>query len=385
MRIAHIANFYGPTSGGLRTAMHALGAGYLERGHEVLLVVPGPADADEQTPYGRRITVQSPLVPFSGGYRVITRTREVRGILTGFAPDVLEVSDRTTLRSLGGWASSRGIPSAFFAHERADGILHANLPSGLDSRLPVEWLADWHNRGTHRLFTTVVCTTEYARAEFTRAGLESVKVPLGVDLDRFHPRNASAEVRARYAAEAESLVLMASRLSTEKRPDLAIEAVRLLTERGRKVRLVSAGTGNIAAQMQELAEGLPVTFLGFVSDRELFAQLLASADAVVAPGPIETFGLAALEALASGTPAVVNAASALPEVIGDAGQAAGGTPEAFANALEAVLARDVHPRREAARSRAETMPWSATVDSMLALHKATLTAAERERRDHRRN
>jgi alpha-1,6-mannosyltransferase len=379
MRIAHIANFYGPTSGGLRTAMHALGAGYLERGHDVLLVVPGAADADEVTPYGRRITVRSPMVPFSGGYRVITRTREVRGILTGFAPDVLEVSDRTTLRSLGGWASERGIPSAFFAHERADGILHANLPGWLDDRLPVERMADWHNKGTHRHFTTVVCTTEYARAEFTRAGLESVKVPLGVDLERFHPRNTDADVRARYVSGDEALLLMASRLSTEKHPELAIEAVRLLAAKGRKVRLVSAGTGNIDSQMHELAANLPVTFLGFVTDRELFAHLLATADAVVAPGPIETFGLAALEALASGTPAVVNAGSALPEVVGDAGVAAQGTPEAFADAIEAVLARPETERRTAARERAETMPWSATVDRMLALHKNALEAAHRDR------
>lgn len=379
MRIAHIANFYGPTSGGLRTAMHALGAGYLERGHDVLLVVPGAADADEVTPYGRRITVRSPLVPFSGGYRVISRTREVRGILTGFAPDVLEVSDRTTLRSLGGWASERGIPSAFFAHERADGILHANLPGWLDDRLPVERMADWHNKGTHRLFTTVVCTTEYARAEFTRAGLESVKVPLGVDLERFQPGNADADVRARYVSDGEALLLMASRLSTEKHPELAIEAVRLLTARGRTVRLVSAGTGNIDSQMHELAADLPVTFLGFVTDREFFAQLLATADAVVAPGPIETFGLAALEALASGTPAVVNAGSALPEVVGDAGAVAQGTPEAFADAIESVLARPETARRQAARTRAETMPWSATVDRMLALHEDSLRAAHKDR------
>jgi alpha-1,6-mannosyltransferase len=50
MRVAHLANFYGPTSGGLRTAMHAIGAGYLARGHEVLLVVPGERDATEETP-----------------------------------------------------------------------------------------------------------------------------------------------------------------------------------------------------------------------------------------------------------------------------------------------------------------------------------------------
>ncbi|NYI41020.1 glycosyltransferase [Demequina lutea] len=374
MRIAHIANFYGPTSGGLRTAMHALGSGYRERGHEVLLVVPGERDVVEDTPYGTRVTVGAPVIPGSGGYRVIVRTRKVRRILADFAPDVLEVSDRTTLRSLGAWAVQRGVPSAFFAHERADGILAANLPAWLRRLVSIEALADWHNRGTHRRFTTVVCTTEYARAEFSRAGLHAVKVPLGVDLDRFRPRNASLEARATVATDDETLLLMAARLSTEKRPELAIDAVRVLRERGERVRLVSAGTGNVAQHMRERAEDLPVTFLGFVTDRDYFAQLLASADVVVAPGPIETFGLAALEALASGTPAVVNAASALPEVVADAGIAAEGTAESFADAIQAILARDPLKRRVAARARAETMPWSATVDLMLALHTSQLAA-----------
>jgi alpha-1,6-mannosyltransferase len=374
MRIAHIANFYGPTSGGLRTAMHALGGGYRERGHEVLLVVPGDRDLVEDTPYGTRITVAAPIVPGSGGYRVIVRTRKVRRALADFAPDVLEVSDRTTLRSLGAWAVRRGIPSAFFAHERADGILAANLPAWLRRVVSIEALADWHNRGTHKRFTTVVCTTEYALAEFSRAGLTAVKVPLGVDLDRFHPRNASHEARASVATDDETLLLMAARLSTEKLPELAIDAVRVLSERGERVRLVSAGTGNVAQQMKARAEGLPVTFLGFVTDREYFAQLLASADVVVAPGPIETFGLAALEALASGTPAVVNEASALPEVVGDAGVAAAGTAESFADAIQQVLARDPIERRADARARAETMPWSATVDLMVELHASQLAA-----------
>jgi len=374
MRIAHIANFYGPTSGGLRTAMHALGSGYRERGHEVLLVVPGERDLVEDTPYGTRVTVGAPIIPGSGGYRVIVRTRKVRKVLADFAPDVLEVSDRTTLRSLGAWAVKRGIPSAFFAHERADGILAANLPAWLRRLVPIVSLADWHNRGTHKRFTTVVCTTEYARAEFTRAGLAAVKVPLGVDLDRFHPRNASREARASVAAADETLLLMAARLSTEKCPELAIDAVRVLGERGERVRLVSAGTGNVAQQMAARAAGLPVTFLGFVTDRDYFAQLLASADVIVAPGPIETFGLAALEALASGTPAVVNASSALPEVVADAGVAAQGNAESFADAIQEVLGRDPVKRRADARTRAETMPWSATVNLMLELHTSELAA-----------
>ncbi len=375
MRIAHIANFYGPTSGGLRTAMHALGAGYLGRGHQMLLIVPGADDEDENTPYGRRVTIKAPIVPGTGGYRVILRTARVRRALREFAPDVLEVSDRTTLRGIGRWARQRGIPSVFFSHERADGILRANLPRTLSRVLPVEALADWHNRVTARRFTTVVCTTDFARAEFERAGLRAEKIPLGVDLERFTPANYGADVRAQFARADEALVFMASRLSTEKQPELAIDAIRVLVERGRALRLVSAGTGNMDAAMRARAADLPVTFLGFVTDRALFAQLLASADVVVAPGPIETFGLAALEALASGTPVVVNASSALPEVVADAGVAAAGTAGAFADGIEEVLTWDENARRRSARERAETMPWSATVDALVALHTAAISAA----------
>jgi alpha-1,6-mannosyltransferase len=368
MRIAHIANFYGPTSGGLRTAMHALGEQYVTAGHDVLLVVPGSADADESTPYGRRITVAAPVVPFTGGYRVIIRVKKVRKALAAFAPDALEVSDRTSLRSLGKWAGRKAIPSVFIAHERADGVLAAATPRWLRRVVPLRALADAHNRGTARRFTTVVCTTEYAAGEFHRVGLPTTLIPLGVDLNSFHPRNASPDVRTEFAPPPTALLVMASRLSAEKHPELAIEAVRELASAGTDVRLVSAGTGAIEAKVRASARGLPVTFLGFVPERERMAALLATADVVIAPGPIETFGLAALEALASGTPVVVNDASALPEVVGRAGIAARGTAQDFADAVRTVLSLPAGQRRRAARDRAELFPWSATRDQMLALH-----------------
>lgn len=368
MRIAHIANFYGPTSGGLRTAMHHLGAGYRERGHDVLLVVPGARDADEETPFGRRVTVASPVLPFSGGYRVIVRLGHVRRVLARWAPDRIEVSDRTTLRGLGGWAARRGIHATFFSHERADGVLLSLVPRPLRRIVPFAALADAHNRGTARRFRTIVCTTAYAAEEFDRIGRASARVPLGVDLDQFRPERACVATRAMYAEPGESLLVMASRLSREKRPDLAIEAVRLLCGKGRPVRLVCVGTGAIAGDVESLASGLPVAFLGFVADRDAYANLLAAADVVLAPGPIETFGLAALEALASGVPVVVNAASALPEVVGAGGLAVAGTPEALARGIETLLERPVAQRRGAARTRAELFPWGETVDRLLDAH-----------------
>ena len=41
MRVVQVANFYGPRSGGLRTAVDRLGAEYCAAGHEVFLIVPG--------------------------------------------------------------------------------------------------------------------------------------------------------------------------------------------------------------------------------------------------------------------------------------------------------------------------------------------------------
>ena len=61
MHIVQLANFYGPRSGGLRTALHHLGAGYVTRGHTVTLIVPGGRSADERLATGvRRLTVAAP-------------------------------------------------------------------------------------------------------------------------------------------------------------------------------------------------------------------------------------------------------------------------------------------------------------------------------------
>src|SRR5690348_4532776 len=73
-RILQVANFYSSHSGGLRTTVDALGRAYVDAGLERVLVVPGPADADEDTPAGRRITLRGPKLPGSGGYRALAGT-----------------------------------------------------------------------------------------------------------------------------------------------------------------------------------------------------------------------------------------------------------------------------------------------------------------------
>ena len=78
----------------------SVAAGYAERGHRVLQVVPGERDEHRPTEWGRRVTVSSPLLPGGGGYRVIVRLRHVQRLIAGHAADVVEVSDRATLAHL---------------------------------------------------------------------------------------------------------------------------------------------------------------------------------------------------------------------------------------------------------------------------------------------
>jgi alpha-1,6-mannosyltransferase len=359
-RVVQVANFVTPTSGGLRTALDALARGYAGAGVDVdvVQVLPGPADAVEQHPWGRRVLMRAPEVPGTG-YRVHTDVGRVVAQLDALAPDRLEVHDRTTLRRLGRWARDRGVPSLVVSHERLDRWLHQWLPS----RLPLDRAADRSNAALAAAYDTVVCTTAWAAREFERVGVPVVQVPLGVDLEVFRPDRSC---RPWLAGERELLLVTATRLSKEKRPDLAVAAAAELVRRGRRVRLVVAGDGPLRGRLEAQARGLPVLFAGHVAGRDRVARLLGAADVVLAPGPVETFGLAALEALACGTPVAVSRHSALPDVVGEAGRACPGSGFCLADAALDLAARS--GARAAARARAERFPWSATTDGFLAVH-----------------
>ena len=150
-----------------------------------------------------------------------------------------------------------------------------------------------------------------------------------------------------------------------------VATLRTLLGRGVAARLVVAGDGPLRPRLQAAARDLPVEWLGFVADRARLAGLLAGADVVLAPGPIETFGLAALEALACGTPVVADSRSALPGVLGPhAGRSATGDGAAFADAVQDLLATPEASRRAAARDRAEEFSWPHTVRGFLAVHES---------------
>ena len=368
MRIVHVANFYGPNSGGIKTVLHELGRGYLKYGHDFIYIVPGTQFLQEQTPYGRKITLPSTILPGSGSYRIIKSNKKLRALVTELAPDRIEVSDRFSLLSIGKFARKNGIPSVVFSHETLRGLAHRFLPAWL----PHKTLVNWHNRRLARNFDHVIATTEFAATEFRDIGVKNlVKVSLGVDLVNFSPEHRSLRFRRDLLKGSQVLLVHCGRLSPEKEPQRSIEALVELRARGIDARLVIVGIGPLWKKMRALAKDLPVDTLGYIADRKRVAAILSSADVSLAPGPLETFCLSALESIASGTPVVASQSSAVGEFLkvhlkNPAGAVAADNGVAFADAIESLLYR---PKlRSVARTAAESLPWEKTIQSMILLH-----------------
>jgi alpha-1,6-mannosyltransferase len=370
MKIIHIANFYGPKSGGIKTTLHNLGTEYGKIGHDFIYVVPGKKFSRENTVHGACITLPSWVIPFSGGYRVIKSNRQVKTILQSLHPDRIEVSDRFTLSCLGNWAKKRDIPAIVFSHETLRGLVKNYFG------IPLTRFVRWHNSRLAGKFDFVVTTTNFAAAEFNEIGTSNIiRVPLGVDLDTFSPQHRNEELRTRMIKGGAVLIVHCGRLSPEKKPERSLQVLRELLSRGINARLVYIGSGPLHKKLYESSRDIPVTFWGYVANKNLLAQMIASADVSLAPGPIETFCLAALESLASGTPVVASETSAVGEFLtednGDfVGLTAANNGAAFADAVQIILdeINEDPTLSDRCRLQAEKFPWSATIHKLDTMH-----------------
>ncbi len=113
------------------------------------------------------------------------------------------------------------------------------------------------------------------------------------------------------------VVLVAQRLESEKRTDLALECFTRSGLAGRGWTLVVAGDGSLLSSLQQQAGRSGIAdstrFLGHSSD---VAGLMATAGILLAPRPDEAYGLSVVEAMAAGLPVVASGGGGHLETVG---------------------------------------------------------------------
>jgi alpha-1,6-mannosyltransferase len=335
------------------------------------------------------VRIAGAALPYDRTYHLLVRFDKVRSLVRAERPDVLEAHSpylaAASVVACGRRASR--IRTAFWHANHLETYVRPALAKVLGA--PLSTVATSRlSRGVGALLAPFDATfvAGLGQANFLRAAgvRRVVRVPFGIDVSTFSPLARAAGRRAELlgpfgvATDSSVLLVGVGRFAIEKRWDVVLDAFARLRAH-RDAVLVLFGDGPERERLQRRAPP-GVRFLGFEQDRGRLATALAGADALVHGCPVETYGLAVAEAVASG----------LPVVVPDAGGAAESADpscselyrsldaEACAAAVERLLSRersDLRARSREAASRVPTLQQHfaqvlATYDELLAVRVA---------------
>jgi glycosyltransferase involved in cell wall biosynthesis len=327
---------FAPAIGGTEGQAGCLAAGLAARGHRVTVLTLARPDAPaRETREGvmieRTVTARGRGLVFAVTYgasllRQLRRLRADRSILH---------AHHLYLEALAAaWVGRRGgLPAiAKVACGGADGDFARLRRTGIIHGLPL----------LRRLRRVVAITGEIESELLAHAfpADRIVRIPNGVDVDRFFPPRDPDAARERVGLAPES-VLFLGRLEAQKGLDGALQAWSQVARRRAGAQLVLAGEGparaDLEAQSQRLGLGNSVRFLGRRADPE---DLLRAGQIFLLPSRSEGMANALLEAMATGLACVATRIGGNSELLahGVTGLLVPpGNVEALADALLALL------------------------------------------------
>lgn len=374
MRIAYFTEVFLPKIDGITVTLTHLLEYLEERGHESIMFAPkGTMDSYAATEIIQRLSFRPPFYP---EMRVALPVARVAKEISTFKPDVIHLVNPTSLGLVGLRAARRyKIPVV--------ASYHTDLP-GFARRWKLGFLSKpiyGYYRWLHNQATLNLTPSEFTLRQLKAQGFKRLAVWTGgVDIDRFHPSNASSAMRARLSGEEpmKPLVVFISRLSVEKRVDWLLPVVKKIPG----IRLAIVGDGPDRGRLEELFAGTPTVFTGYLQGAEL-AAAYASGDIFAFTGAEETFGNVVAEAMASGLAVVAPRSGGVVDLVEDGVTGFLYTPENHARFLARVkeLAGDLPRARkmgEAGKEKIRRYAWETTLDNLLDVYGKLIEKSKRK-------
>ncbi len=205
-------------------------------------------------------------------------------------------------------------------------------------------------------------------------------IPGGVDLDFFRPMDKLKAKRELNLEKYSPVLLFAGRIQPIKGLDLLLSSLSQLPD-GRSLKLLVVGGNSgesdemerLSSKVKKLGISKKVEFVGAVPHEKMPVYYNA-ADICVIPSYHESFGLVAVECLASGTPVVASRVGGLASIIkdGETGYLVDKqSPEAIVTNLIKLLSESGLRKSmaDAARSSVMKYDWSNSARKLFDVYK----------------
>lgn len=313
MKIIDVAEFYTDEGGGVKTYINQKLKAASRLGHEMVIIAPGRKAFEEERHGGRVIWVQGPPLPLDPRYVILWREKEVHRILDREKPDIVEGSSAWTGGHFAGNWKGDAIKTLIF-HQDPVAVYPQTFLGEFMALDRIDRLFGFYWRYLERLsnkFDATIVSGTWLRDRVKKYGLNNpIAVPFGINKDFFSPCRRDDELRVslldKLGLDASAkLFICISRYHPEKRLSTIIDGFIEASE-NKKIGLIVFGSGPIKKWIEYKAGKSPfVKLMGFTSDRDELADIMASSDYFVHGSGAETFGLVVAEAVCSGLPVVV--------------------------------------------------------------------------------
>jgi glycosyltransferase involved in cell wall biosynthesis len=393
IKIAYICQSYPPMVSGAAGVVQRLARGMAARGHDVLVI----ASSDQKRAYVERskriklVRLRSMPNPLRVGQRFcLWSRRDISAALWSFRPDLVHLHDPVCV-GLSGLRAAQAfhLPVVLTVHQ-LPWSTNRYLPPLPGLRQAVKALlwryAGWFARQCHVI---VVPSQTAGDVVCAHIGCDPQVISNGVDVARFTPSPAFPDEREvlcrKYGLDpALPVILHVGRIDVDKQVDLVVRAAAVAM-RTVDAQLLVVGDGTRRAAVTQLCEMLGMAerchFPGFVSAEGDLPGLYRLASVFVLASELETQGIVALEAAATGLPVVAVRAAAVPDAVSDGVNGylvAPGDVEAMAERLMTVLRDPESAVRmgRAGRAMAEQHALDGTLGAHEQLYWALLASPE---------